>query len=184
MIKYSEFPVTSNYLSIRIFLSSSKKPISPISPARIPFPSSALFFSSPLDKGQRAPSFRHVSLSSPYREPLLNERMNISRVRFQPTIHLPAHLLLLLSFPPLPPRFDAPLEEKRYGTIGNGAFTIAIPWFFKDGQRVSNDTFTSDATIYYTMQFSELYFEVKVFFFFWSFISQNKLLLLIKICKI
>lgn len=69
VIEYTEFLIISfNYpFNIGIFLSSFKKihfSISTISPAKIPFPSS--FSRLPLDK---APSFRHVSLSSPYREP-------------------------------------------------------------------------------------------------------------------
>lgn len=127
------FSITSNYPFKKRFSISTGK-----SGKRFLFPLPASFSRLPSTKGQRAPSFASFSLSSTYREPLLNERMNISRVRFQPTRFTFPLIFSFRCFPPLPPvrctvRGKAIPKRRVYDPES---------MIFQDGW-VSNDTFTS-----------------------------------------
>lgn len=166
MIKYSEFPVTSNYpFNKNIFILFQKTHFSHQSGKDSFSLFRPLFLVSPRQGATRA-------LVSPCFSLLAVSRTPPERTHEYFKGPLPANDSPSRSSSPSAvfSTFATTVRCTLGGkTIGNSAFTIAIPWFFKDGQRVSNDTFTSDTTIYYTMQFSELYFEVKVFFFFLKF---------------
>lgn len=102
---------------------------------------SLFFLSSPPRQGALvSPCFSLLAVSRT-NQPLLDERMNISRVRFQPTIHLPAHLLLLLCSPPLPPPVRCTLAGKtipignerlrsRFHDFSKTANVYPVEWYF------------------------------------------------------